>query len=307
MSDQAEIAVDDDIQARMAALLEAEETQSEPEDEPVEQEVENAEDTEAEQSDEEPAEEEPVFEITHNGETQQKTLSELKSLAQQGFDYTQKTQTVADERRAVQAERQALQTQLAIQSKLGDQVAEIKSLDNQIAQYKQIDWAQLAEVDPTQYLKLNHAYRDLKEARDAKVQDYNQQAGQLTAAQEQARNEMLQAETRLLHQKVPEFAGDKAGEAKSALAQFLASEGFSPDEIGSIMDHRMVSVAWKAAQYDKLKAAKPQVNKRVADVPKVVKNKPAPNVQNKQRQDLRAKLKATGDGNIAAKLIESML
>jgi len=310
MTDQAQAV--DDVHARMMGILEAEEALSEPEEPEIEEEASTQEEAEAEteSTDEVEEEAEPeaaTEEITYNGETKVLTKSELKELAQQGFDYTQKTQALAEQRRSVEAQQQALQVQIAIQTQLSDKYAEIKTLDNQIAQYKQIDWAQLAEADPQQYLKLNHAYRDLKEARDAKVADYQTHANELTEAQAQSKYQVLQAEEKLLRQKVPEFSGPKAAEAKAALAQFLQDEGFSANEISGILDHRMVSVAWKAAQYDKLKAAKPQVNKRVADAPKVVKGKQPVNVKADERAQLREKLRKTGDQHLAAKLIESML
>jgi hypothetical protein len=147
----------------------------------------------------------------------------------------------------------------------------------------------------------------LKDTRDGMVQEYQQNASQLSQVQEQATQEALAAEANLLAKKMPEFAGPKAQENKAALSQFLVSEGFSPQEVSSIMDHRMVSVAWKAAQYDKLKAAKPEINKRVANAPKVVKGKQPTNQNTSNRNDLKDKLRKTGKDEYAAKLIESML
>jgi chromosome segregation ATPase len=309
MTDQAQAV--DDVHSRMMGFLGEEETlveKEEPEEEEHVEQVEESEETKEETAEEEAEEiEEPTEEITHNGETKVLTKSELKELAQQGFDYTQKTQALAEQRRSYEAQQQAFNVQIAIKTQLSDQVAEIKSLDNQIAQYKQVDWAQLAESDPQQYLKLNHAYRDLKETREAKTQEYQTQANQLTQAQAQSMEQIKQAEAKLLQQKVPELYGPKAAETTEALSRFLSQEGFSDHEIGNILDHRMVSVAWKAAQYDKLKAAKPQVNKRVAEVPKVVKGKQPSNAKADEGKALRDKLRSSGDQNLAAKLIEIML
>ena len=306
MTDQAQAV--EDVHSRMMGILGEEETLVEQE-EPQEEEVVTQE-AEAEENPEEITEEEPeeaTEEITHNGETKALTKSELKELAQQGFDYTQKTQQLAEQRRSYEAQQQALQVNIAIHTQLSDQVSEIKSLDNQIAQYKQVDWAQLAESDPQQYLKLNHAYRDLKETREEKTREYQRQANELSQAQAQSMEQILQAEAKLLQSKIPEITGPKGAEIKAAVSEFLKNEGFSPNEIGGLMDHRMVSVAWKAAQYDKIKAAKPQVNKRMAEVPKVVKGKQPTNAKADEGKALRDKLRSTGDQNLAAKLIERML
>jgi hypothetical protein len=306
MSDQAQAV--EDVHSRMMGILGEEETLVEQE-EPQEEEVVTQE-AEAEENPEVITEEEPeeaTEEITHNGETKALTKSELKELAQQGFDYTQKTQQLAEQRRSYEAQQQALQVNIAIHTQLSDQVSEIKSLDNQIAQYKQVDWAQLAESDPQQYLKLNHAYRDLKETREEKTREYQKQASELSQAQAQSMEQILQAEAKLLQSKIPEITGPKGAEIKQAVSEFLKNEGFSPNEIGGLLDHRMVSVAWKAAQYDKIKAAKPQVNKRMAEVPKVVKGKQPTNAKADEGKALRDKLRSTGDQNLAAKLIERML
>ena len=305
MTDQAQAV--DDVHSRMMGILGEEETLVEPEEPQEEETVEiEPEESEVEELPEEEPEE-ATEEITHNGETKALTKSELKELAQQGFDYTQKTQQLAEQRRSYEAQQQALQIQVAIHTQLSDQVAEIKSLDNQIAQYKQVDWASLAESDPQQYLKLNHAYRDLKETREEKTREYQTKAGELSQAQAQNMEQILQSEAKLLQQRIPEIAGPKGAEIKSAVSEFLKNEGFSPNEIGGLLDHRMVSVAWKAAQYDKLKAGKPQVNKRVAEVPKVVKGKQPTNAKADEGRALRDKLRSTGDQNLAAKLIERML
>lgn len=47
---------------------------------------------------------EPTLEIVHNGEKKRVTQSELINLAQQGFDYTQKTQALAQQRRELEAQ-----------------------------------------------------------------------------------------------------------------------------------------------------------------------------------------------------------
>lgn len=305
MTDQGQ-PVEGDALSAMMGVLEAEETLGDPAPEVKEEITDPVDDTDETESEEEEVEEEASEEITWNGETKMLTKSQVKELAQQGFDYTQKTQAIAEERRSIQAQAQQLQAQVAIHTQLADMVTEVKSLDKQLAQYKGVDWGELIDQDPVQAMKLNQVFRDLKEAREAKVHEYNQQAQYLEQVQAQSQAQALQAEAQLLARKVPELTGEKAADNKAHLANYLRTEGFNDAEVNSIMDHRMVAVAWKAAQYDKLKAGKPAVNKRVAEVPKVVKGKPSnPNMN--VRNDLKAKLKQTGRDEYAAKLIENML
>lgn len=65
------------------------------------------------QGDEPPAPQEQTFELTVNGEKKTVTQSEMIALAQQGEDYTRKTQALADERRKLDALMAALQVEQA--------------------------------------------------------------------------------------------------------------------------------------------------------------------------------------------------
>jgi hypothetical protein len=302
MTDQAEQAVDS-VHDRMMAILE-----NEPE-EVIEEEADSeAEDTEetTEESETQEPEEEATEEIIWNGETKALTKTELKNLAQQGYDYTQKSQTLAEERRAFEARAQAAQQQYAVQSQLLDHASELKMLDAQLAQYQGVNWSELAQENPAQYLQINQTYRDLKDAREAKLREYGQKAQEIQHVQTQSVHEMIAREAQRLSERIPAFKGEKAQQTKEEVKTYLSKEGFNTNEITSIGDHRIVSVAYKAMLYDKLMANKPQVTKRMAEAPPVVKGKKSP-PKNQEAEDLKAKLKKTGRGEYAAKLIEGML
>lgn len=275
----------------------AEEQQAEPE---VEAEAETE-----EEAPEEPPEE--FEEITWEGETKKLTKTEVRELAQKGFDYTQKTQQLAEARRQFEAQTQAVQQSIALQNQQLDVVAEIKSIDTQIAAFKDMNWHALAESDPVQYLKLNQTFRDLKDSRESKVQEFHQKAQSLQQVNEQARQQHLAREQKALFDAVPEFKGPKAAEAKSKVTEYLKKVGFTPEEIGGVTDHRSVRIAYEAAQWRALQESKPQITKRTADAPKVVKAG-TPKAQAPQAsKDAYANLRKTGRGEYAAKLIESML
>lgn len=308
-NDRAEVAVDD-VHGRMMAFVDGpEEVIEDEEDQEVDAStlLEGEQEEETEESDQEDADDASIMEIQWGEEKKLVTKAQAKEYAEQGYNYTQKMQGLAERERVTTVREQQFQQQVQIQTQLSDVVAEAKSIETQLAQYKQIDWGGLAEQDPVQYLKLNQTYRDLKEARDGLAQEYNQKFNHLSQSQQQAREQIRQAETKLLTQKIPVFAGDKAEATKARIQEFLGSEGFSHEEIGGILDHRLISVAWKAAQYDKLKAANPAINKRVANAPKIVKSGDRVNQKSADQNDLRMKLRKTGRDDIAAKLIEGML
>lgn len=283
----------------------------EPETEEEEEQEPQAEETEAQAEDDEeaapPETEEEFEEITWNGETKKIPKTELKELAQKGFDYTQKTQQLGEAKRQFEAQVQAAQQSFAIQQQQAELIGEVKSLDSQLAQFKDVKWHELAESDPVQYLKLNQAFRDLKEAREAKVQEFHHRATEAQQYQQAAQAQYLQEQQKLLAESIPEIKGPKAGEIKGKIAEYLKSSGFSPEEVGNVMDARMVKVAWEAAQWRALQASKPALTKKAAEAPRVVKTG-TPKAQAPQAQkDAYAQLRKTGRGEYAAKLIENFL
>jgi hypothetical protein len=235
-------------------------------------------------------------EIKWNGETKRLTRAEIRELAEKGFDYTQKTTTLAEQRRALEAQQQQVEQSLAMQAAQLDALAEVRSLDSRLQAFKDVDWVSLADQDPVQYLKLNQTYRDLKESRDTKVSEFQNAAVQIQQQQAQRQSEYLARERESLISKIPEFGKD-AQATQTKLKEYLSSSGFKPEEIGSVSDHRAVVMAWKAMQYDALQSKKVETTKKVADLPKVVKpgasNPKAAQEASKQNQ-LRQQLRKTG-------------
>jgi hypothetical protein len=283
---------------------EPEEDADEPQEEATDEGDESSEDEEQEATAETPEE---LEEITWEGETKKLTKTEVRELAQKGFDYTQKTQQLAEARRHFEAEAQAVKQSIALQNQQIEVIAEVKSLDSQLAQFKDVNWHQLAESDPVQYLKLNQTYRDLKETREAKVQDFHGKAQQLQQSQAQAQAAYVAEQQKLMLEAIPEFKGPKANEARTKVAEYLRTAGFSAQEVSNVMDARMVKVAYEAAQWRALQASKPALTKRVAETPKVVKAGTPKTQAPQASKDAYASLRKTGRGEYAAKLIENML
>jgi len=295
-----------DAEEAMVRFLEAEEAEENEElppddEEPVETE-------ESEDSQEETEEtEEATEEIVWNGETKAVTKTELKQLAQQGFDYTQKTQQLAEERRILAYERQTLQAQSQIQEKALDIVAEVKAIDRQLTAYKNVDWTALAETDPVEYLKHNHAYRELKETKDAKVQEFQSIQSYGQQMTQQFTEQMVAAESQRLQQKIPEFRNpEKATGLKKSMVGYLEQRGFNQAEIDTVIDSRMVEVIYDALRYKGLADTKPAVKKRIEAAPKSLKPGSAQNVST-ATSEVKKRLKQTGKEEYAVRLIENML
>ena len=316
MIDQAQ-AVEPDVTERMAQFLESEDDAPElPEEDsaPVE---EDAADEDAEES---PAEPEALEVITHNGEEKQLTKAELKELAQQGFDYTQKTQQLAEERRYVEAEKANLQYQAQFQAQFTDQIAQAKAIEGQLAEYKAVNWSQwvdqirqLSIEDPMQYQAEHARYQaarlqhdTLKESYQSQLQNLNQiqQQAQQVATKQQA--ELKARESQAMRQAIPEWKDDARAHAEwTKIQASLIKAGYEPDALNTIMDHRQVVIARKAMLYDEMMATG---QKKVSAAPPSVKpGSTAKPTAAANDAKLRQGLKKTGNGEYAAKLIERLL
>lgn len=282
--------------------IEEEEVAEEPQTEEAEPETEEVEE---EATEEEKPEE--LEEITWEGETKKLTKAEVKELAQKGFDYTQKTQQLAEARRNFEAEAQAVKQSIALQNQQIEAITEIKSIDGQLAQFKDVNWHALAESDPVQYLKLNQTFRDLKETREAKVQEFHQKTQHSQQLNQQMMAETIKREQAKLAEILPAFQGEKGKEARAKVVEYLKTAGFTPEEIGNVTDARTVKLAWEAAQWRSLQNAKPALTKRAAEAPKVVKAGTVKQQAPQATKDAYASLRKTGRGEYAAKLIEQML
>lgn len=260
----------------------------------------------AEETTDEPETEEATEVIIHNGEEKQLTKAELKELAQQGFDYTQKTQQLAETRRYLEGQQQAIQQQAQFQAQFTDQIAEVKAIESQLSQWKQVNWTELAQTDPMQYLSLHHQYTEAKEAHQEKINALTRLQQQAQQVQTQQQAQRLQMEAQAMRQAIPEWKDEARASAEMGeLKQWLARSGFAEQEIASVADHRQVAIARKAMLYDKLMASG---QKKVAAAPPTAKpNAKQPNPTTAKDQDLRQRLKRTGDANAAAKLIERLL
>jgi hypothetical protein len=313
MSDQAEI--EQSAQDRMESLLDAgflsdeqeqEEQQAAP-DQPEEVEAE----TEEGDSQEETAP--PAkLKLTHNGEEVEVDLEEAKSLAQQGYDYTQKTQKLAEERKqvemqiqAVKAQESNLKEQAQLQQAYIKDIGKIEALNEQIAQYEAVDWQALSDTDPVQVQKLwiqkqqleakrTHAMNEIQQKHNAIQQ---QRALQEQTRLEEARNELLKA--------FPNWNAEMAKELRESGKQY----GFSEQELSNVLDPRTVRLLADASAYRKLQAQKGTVTQKVQGKPAVVKpgTKDTKTVARTVDANLRANLRKTGNQDAAAKLIEAML
>jgi hypothetical protein len=172
-------------------------------------------------------------------------------------DYRQKTMSLADERKAFEANKSEFDTKLA---ELQDLV--LMEADNLESE----EMKQLKEYDPDQYWK---QFDQLK-GKAERLKEYKSKRDAELLEQQQ---KLFEAETAKYTQLIPEWLDEsvKQSDAKMIIDS-LSKIGFSQDEIGGLYDSRMIAIARKAALYDQIQKQNIEA-KRVKPVPK--SSKPA--------------------------------
>lgn len=264
--------------------------------------------SEVEQEDEQDESEEPQkFRVKAAGEEREVTLDELIKSYQLGTDYTKKSQAVAEERKAVEAERQRIEEARYLRDQYAERLQVIEQMLNQQPETENLEY--LKENDPIGYA-VKVAEMSQREKQLAQVQAERQRiAQQQQQEQQEYLGQVIQAEARKLAEAIPEYADPQKGEiARRELREFGLRLGFSEQELSGVYDSRQVLTLWKAMQYDKLQSSKPGITKRVNEAPKVVKSGVSqPRDSSDELKKLKARAKQTGRVADAARAFERFL
>lgn len=229
---------------------------------------------EPEAEDADPAEEEAESEtpeyitIKHNGKDVELTYDEVLENAQKGFDYTRKTMELAAERKTIETQVAQAKQEIQLQSALITDIAELKSLDNQLAQYSQVNWDAYQDQDPIEAIKAYRRYQELQNTRQQKVGEIGNKQQQFTQQQAQARQQAAERGMAELKASIRDWSPER-GVKLSAFA--VEKYGFSPEEMNNIYDSRVVRALNDAEKWNDLQAKKPAITKKAAEAPKNVK------------------------------------
>ena len=301
------------LETEEAQPAEEEESQPEEEDESFEEEPEEEEE-ESEGTDEE-AEEDLLYAVTVNGEEQEVSLDELMKGYSRQSDYTRKTQEVSEQRKEFDAMKQQMaQEYQQIQAERQQYVQNMQSLMegsmSGLDKFAEVNWELLKETDPIEFVTKKEEFREAQE----KVQRLQQEqhvAQQRSAAQaQQEHRRVLAEEGAALVKAIPEW-GDSAKQQEMAsnLRSYAMENGFTKEELDSLIDHRSILVLLKAQKYDKLQKTDVK-SKKLKNKPRVVRagsgvSKDA--AKNKQRSAQMKRLRGTGHIDDASALLEDFI
>jgi len=246
----------------------------------------------------------PRHTVKVDGEEFEVSLDELRNGYQRQTDYTRKSQSLAEQRKAYEANIQAVQTEREKYAKVLESIGQQQSAE--VQRFANIDWNSLKESDPMQYMEKKLEYQEARE-KQAQIATERQRTMQ------RSRNEFqsivaqkVQEEAKALEKVLPEFVSPNSS-LKSDLRNYAMGLGFSDQDIDSITDHRVVLVLHKAMQQDKAAHAPA---KMVKNVPKVVKSGAPESKDGKSRRDAqqrRERLAKTGSTRDAASVFMDIL
>ena len=227
------------------------------------------EETPEEQSEEEEEQEEQeqpqTFTVKVDGKEVAVTLDELQKGYSRTQDYTRKTQQIAEVRKQVEAETQA------VRAERGQYAQLLGALQAQLqASEPQVDLDRLYNEDPIEWVRQKEVLRERQEKAYA-IQAEQQRLYQLSQQeQQQSMQQHLESQKDALLAALPEWKDPKKAKLEKAmLIESAKSAGFSDEDLKSVYDHRLVLLLRKAALFDQM------VSKRQGIKP-VVNNGPRP-------------------------------
>ena len=280
----------------------SEETYDEPQGEESDVSAEETEDQE------EVVEEAPKYRVKANGEELEVSLDELLNGYSRTADYQKKTQSLAEQRKAVEAERVKIDEAAKTRETYAQRLQVIEQLLSQ--QDSSENLQELKESDPIAYaIKIAERSEREKQLQTVQAERYRVQQEQ-QALQSQSLQQHIQTEQEKLKAIIPEFKDDaKAEVVRMDIRNYAKSIGFSDQELSQVYDSRAVQTLYKAMQYEKLVAGKAGATKKVAAAPKTLKpgtSNPQSSEQEAQKKEF-AQLRKTGNKRDAAKLFERFL
>ena len=296
--------VEDTEELEESETEESQETDEDTEDEELEAE----EDDESEDSENEQPK---SVKLKVNGEELEKPLDEVIALAQQGLDYTKKTQEVAEQRKALEeyaqtvaVQEQNFMQQVQLQNALIGDVAELTAVDKQLAQFNDVNWQELSDNDFVEAQKLFFTFNQLQQKRSTLATELEAKAQQVQQSQAKRMQDQIVKGKEILSKEIPNWSRETTQEIVSVGKEY----GFSDDELGTIIDPRQVKVLHDAMQWRKLQKNSVVKNK-VSQAKPVVKPgaKDTKQEATSAKRQVRDQLRKTGKSDLAQKLIEDMI
>lgn len=195
----------------------------------------------ADAADEGGSPDEEFLDIEKDGKTY-KVPKSLQDLLMFQKDYTQKTQSLAEQRRTFEATRQAAQWEAETKSALFQEEAQAFAIQQRLGQFQNVNWQALAQQDVQRYAALQAEYTQLKDANDRLSDSIDGRRAELVAKREQETATALSNALAHLNKPRPEMGWDGKFDAdkRASLTKFGLDLGFTDEELSNTSHPLMI-------------------------------------------------------------------
>jgi hypothetical protein len=187
-----------------------------------------------------------IVEVVVDGDAMEVSLKDLKSNFSANKYIQKNIQSAVEERKQSEEIRSALfNTYETTYQKL----SELSGMLNQLAE-PDIDWEKLRAEDPQTFLIKKEEQRELSARQQAVAQEAAKVKQEQAKVQADAMAQLTQQEAHKLVEKLPELKNPKQGKIlKERFVSAAAKYGYTPDEIGTVIDHRALLALNDAAKW----------------------------------------------------------
>lgn len=197
------------------------------------------------------------FEITHNGKPVKLSKEEAKKQAQLGYDYTQKTQALAEDRKAFEANKVAIEAKAKITPQVIDAAANVRYFERALQQWQNHDWGKQAQEDPIGYIGTRAQFDQLKEGYQQSINQFNQASQAVQQVEQQISTADLQASLNKVMEAAPELRDPQKFTAETGrIRAYLTELGVSQQRQDRMTDPTEFLIVRDAMRYRQALKAK---------------------------------------------------
>lgn len=261
------------VHARLTALLESEDQTEQPEDEQevveettdevidesqeVEEESEASEDVEEDTTEETEEESEDEPDVITEGfievDGDKVSVEEIKLGYLRQADYTKKTQAVAEQRKVAEEKTQSYESTLS---------ALLTAAGADLSRFDNVNWEQAAVENPDQYKSAKAMYEQTRQTYDFIKSQADEHMQRVQQQQQAAMKERAQESLTVLKSTIPNWSND----VYYSIGEYAQNSlGVTQEEFNSITDSRSITAMYKAMLFDQAKA---ETKKKVNSSPK---------------------------------------
>jgi len=258
------------------------------------------------QVEEEESEQPQLYTIKVDGQDTEVTLEELQNGYSRQRDYTRKTQELAEQRKAIEAQQQEVSQKDAIYSQLLPRME--STLKGELE--NEPDWNALYEADPIAYVREKDVWNEKKQKLQAVQAESKRIQEESNVEQQKKFQQFVEYGQQQLLNLIPEWQDNKiASREKTAIKDYAMNAlGYTQQEIDAVYDYRQLMGLRNGWLYNKTQQAtkvKPTEKKAAARTARPgTSNVPKSTTPVKRAKQRLAK---TGKVQDAAKLFEQLI